>query len=156
VGGERMPQAVTGGPLGQARRLHRPSHRPLNHRLVEMVPAPFVRDRVQVATPSRKDELPPPLPGRVRALALECRREGRPPSPAAMSAAWSLRTRSRCAWTSPAADRASMVIRSFAPLALRTRISPMTKSRSLTRSWTASSSRSPLPYIRAPRCAAVP
>ena len=39
----------------------------------------------------------------------------------------------------------SMVTRSLPPLARRTRISPIAKSRSFTRSWSASSSRSPLP-----------
>ncbi len=71
VGGEGVAERVAGRALGDARPARRLLHRPLEHGLVQVVPAPLAGDAVEVDAGGGEHPLPRPLASRVRVLAGE-------------------------------------------------------------------------------------
>ena len=69
VGGEGVPKRVTRRALRNARATCCLPHRPLQHGLVQVVPAALAGDAIHVEPGRRKHPLPHPLPPRVRVLA---------------------------------------------------------------------------------------
>jgi hypothetical protein len=57
---ERVPEGVTGRPLGHPRGPDRPGYRPLHHRRVKVVPAPLPGLPFPIPAVRRKDPLPRP------------------------------------------------------------------------------------------------
>ena len=71
VGGERVPEGVARGGLGDPGAADRLLHRPLKDGFVEMVTATLAGDAVHVDARGREDPLPSPGSARVRVLAEE-------------------------------------------------------------------------------------
>src|SRR5215470_20073496 len=71
VGGERMPEGVARGGLGDPGAVDRLLHRPLKDGFVEVVPATLAGDAVHVNARGREDPLPSPGSAGVRVLAEE-------------------------------------------------------------------------------------
>lgn len=65
----RMPKGVGGGELGHARAPNGLLDRPLDHGLMQVVPAPLAGLAVYVGPGGGKDPLPGPLPPGIRVLA---------------------------------------------------------------------------------------
>ena len=72
---EGVPEGVTRGSLGQARLEDGFLDSPLEHGLMEVMPAPLAGDAIDVETGRREGPLPAPLAARVGILPPECPRQ---------------------------------------------------------------------------------
>ena len=122
----------------------RPLHRPLDYQLVQVVPADPAGG-IQHREPSR-GEYPLPPQGSVGRRSLPRQRPRQEYPPRAPRQVPGSSTRASCAARLVLASSDTIVTRSLPPLPRRTLSSLMLKSTSFTRSWSASSSRTPLPY----------